>query len=121
MLRYSLTANSATALAGLLTTECREVFLQARSRDSTVTMLDQLCLQLLSTTETGTSTTEGDFREDGPPHPPPRRNLAAGLWEERALLQPVPCEGTQLIPTRQMFLTARRTLLSPVATQHLAE
>lgn len=118
LLRLGQAVISTTVLASLLTTKCREVFLQARSKDATVTMLDQLFLLLWR------------IRKGVRPAPQivtskkmefPLGSQVAVLLEERELLQPVPCLGMQVIPIRRIFLNARKAPLSLVVTQHLVE
>lgn len=118
LLRLGQAVTSTTVLASLLTTKYREVFLQARSRGGTVTMLDQLFLQLWRIRK-GVRPALRIVTSKKMEFPP--GNQAVVLLEERELLQPVPCLEMPVIPIRQIFLNARKAPLSLVVIQHLAE
>lgn len=118
LLRLGQAVTSTTALASLLTTRCREVFLPARSRGDTVTMLDQLFLQLWRI-QKGVRPALQIVTSKKTEFLPGKQ--AAVLSEERELLQPAPCLGMQVIPIRLTFLNARKALLSLVVIQQLVE
>lgn len=118
LLRLGQAVTSTTVLASLLTTKCREASLQARSRGVTVTTLDQLFLQLWHI-QKGVRPALQTVTSKKTEFPP--GNQVPVLLEERGLLQPVPCLGTQVILTRRISLNGRRAPLSLVVIRHLVE